>query len=320
MINGLMDFEGIPLETLISEFKSEIDEFTSVEKIKKDFIAFLSKNTSYTTSEEYLKWVLATFKTRLHNLIEEDGFKTAVNSKLTKEIPDFLKQYPHFENEFYDIIPDTLDKKHYNLKIWKIFSFELNFEGTGIIIAGFDKTNHYASLAVFNIYCNDHGKIITQEVESITNCEDPLIRIYALNEEAYAFITGVSTDFENYLKYSITNSFKEIKENIAWFLKNKNIEDTDNILSVLDLELKDSYDILEKIINNYKEDAIKDTSDACEFIPRQLICEFADSLIKLTALKQKLSLDLETVSSETDIALITKTDNFKWVKYTDEII
>jgi len=40
----------------------------------------------------------------------------------------------------------------------------------------------------------------------------------------------------------------------------------------------------------------------------------------LTALKQKLSLDLETVSSESDIALITKTGNLKWIKYTEETI
>ena len=62
------------------------------------------------------------------------------------------------------------------------------------------------------------------------------------------------------------------------------------------------------------------TSSCCEYLPRQLLCDLTDSLIKLTALKQKLSLDLETVSSESDIALITKTDNLKWIKYSEEII
>jgi len=55
-------------------------------------------------------------------------------------------------------------------------------------------------------------------------------------------------------------------------------------------------------------------------MPRQLLCDLADSLIKLIALKQKLSYDLETVSSENDIASITKSENLKWAKYTDEIV
>ena len=55
-------------------------------------------------------------------------------------------------------------------------------------------------------------------------------------------------------------------------------------------------------------------------MPRQLLCDLAGSLIKLTALKQKLSYDLETVSSENDIAVITKSENLKWAKYTDEIV
>ncbi|MDO5809802.1 MAG: hypothetical protein Q4Q37_01805 [Methanobrevibacter sp.] len=40
----------------------------------------------------------------------------------------------------------------------------------------------------------------------------------------------------------------------------------------------------------------------------------------LTALKQKLTPDLKTVSSESDNALITKAGNLKWIKYTEEII
>ena len=75
-----------------------------------------------------------------------------------------------------------------------------------------------------------------------------------------------------------------------------------------------------EIIKNFKLDGIEYTSHSCEYVPRQLLCDFADSLIRLRALKQKLSLDLETVSSESNMALITKTDNFKWVKYNKKIV
>ena len=50
-------------------------------------------------------------------------------------------------------------------------------------------------------------------------------------------------------------------------------------------------------------------------MPLPIICSLADYLIKITALKQKLSSELETVSSETDIAIVTKVNNFKWEKH-----
>ena len=66
------------------------------------------------------------------------------------------------------------------MKLWEIFSFELSFEGTGIIFAGFDTNNHYSSISVINIHCNDKGNIISEDVESLVNLKKPLIRVYAI--------------------------------------------------------------------------------------------------------------------------------------------
>lgn len=320
MFNGLMDFEGVPMETLIGEFKENIQEFEDIKTTQKEFLKFLKDNTPHTPITEYLPEILLPFKDRLYNLIEEDGFKNAVNSKPLKEVPEFLKKYHNFDNEFHDLIPEGLDKKTYNLRIWRMFSYELDFEGTEVIIAGFDKKNHYGSLSVFNIYCNDNGQIISRDIETIENCQDPFIRVYAMNEEAYAFITGISYDFENYIMNHVDNTNKEIIHYMEYYLNKKNIENATDIIETLRSELDLRFIDLSSSINNFKLNSIEYTSSCCEYLPRQLLCDFADSLIKLTALKQKISLDLETVSSESDIALITKSDKLKWIRYTEEIV
>lgn len=107
---------------------------------------------------------------------------------------------------------------------------------------------------------------------------------------------------------------------MEWYLENENIDKKEKIMSVLKNELNGTYNDLNKYIDFFKLDILNYTSNSCEYLPRQILCNLADSLIKLTALKQKLSIDLETVSSENDIALITKVNNLKWVKYTNEII
>jgi hypothetical protein len=320
MINGLMDFEKVPIETLIGEFKSQVKGFRSVEKVKDDFLKFLSKNTPYTFRDDYLAKILIKFKDRLCYEILDDGFDEAISNKPSKEIPPFVKKYHNFDEEFLDIIPESYDKPLFNLKIWEIFSHELSLEGTGIIFAGFDKAHHYPSLFVINVYCNDYGNIIYEEVESYVNCEEPLIRVYAINEEAYSFMTGVSDDFEIHIKNHIKETNEEIVENMKWYLENENITETEKILTNLKTELDNSYIELSITINDFKLDMLEDTYDSCEYLPRQILSELANSLIKLTALKQKISLDLETVSSENDILLITKPYNVKWLKFTEEIV
>ena len=54
MINGLMDFENIPLETLICEFINKYKDFESIEKLKNDFIEYISKNTNHTSIDNYI--------------------------------------------------------------------------------------------------------------------------------------------------------------------------------------------------------------------------------------------------------------------------
>ncbi len=320
MINGLMDFENVPLETLIKEFKENINDYKNIREIRDDFIKFLSKNTKYTSMENIIKEKLISFKTKLTKTINKYGFDETINNKEYTIIPDFLKKYSNFKNEFKDIIPEGYEKNEYNITIWEIFSYSLNFEGSSIIIGGFDKIQHYPSLFVFNLYCNDNGEIIWHEVESIENCEQSLIRIYAINDEAYTFITGISPDFEENIAQYIKNSNRNIITDIEQRLKNENIESPNRITKIFEEIINIEYSDFNEYVSNLKSESVNFTSNLLDFLPRWLLCNFADNLIKLTALKQQISLDLETVSSESDILLFTKSDKPKWIKYNNEIL
>ena len=70
-------------------------------------------------------------------------------------------------------------------------------------------------------------------------------------------------------------------------------------------------------IEKFKYDSIDETSKSTEYLPKLIHWDLANHLIKLTALKQKLSSDYETVSSETEIAFVSKPNNFEWVQKKD---
>ena len=63
-------------------------------------------------------------------------------------------------------------------------------------------------------------------------------------------------------------------------------------------------------IQNSNHNTLKSNEDS----PNELLCDLANYLIQLTVLKQKLFADIETVSIETDVGLLTKSDYFKWME------
>lgn len=226
MFNGKVDFEDLSMETLIGLFKKNVDfkELGSIENIKNEFINFISKITKYTSVNKYLEEVIERFKEELTFKISKSSFEKVIESKKREKIYSYVKEYENFEYEFFDIIPNGKDKKRYNQIIWEIFCHDLYFEGTGVIFGGFDMTHNHPSYFEINLHCNDNGNIIYDEIASKVNFKKPLIRVFAMNEEAYTFITGVNYKFQNHMVEYVEDSNKRIINNIRFFLENNNVK------------------------------------------------------------------------------------------------
>ncbi len=83
------------------------------------------------------------------------------------------------------------------------------------------------------------------------------------------------------------------------------------ITSICNSILNKESEFLSTSIEKYKIDALNITSESLEYLPHTILCDLAEYLIQLTGLKQKLFSELETVSIETDVELITKSKCFK---------
>lgn len=234
-------------------------------------------------------------------------------------IVSFVENYPDFDDEFFDIIPEDRNKQEFNLIIWEIFCYELSFDGTGVIFAGFDIDNDFPSFFEINIHCNDNGEVIYGEVDSKINCEVPYLKVFAINEEAYAFITGVNSNFEIFLKDYIDDSNNAIVKNIRNILEKENIECIDIIIDICKTAINNGYSNLTEYFHDYIVNSIEFTSFTIEYLPHWLLCDLADYLIQLTALKQKISSEIESVCMEADVTLMTKYCGLKWVKYNNRV-
>lgn len=317
MFNGNADFENFSMETLISKFTNTADfeKLETIEKVKDEFLRFLSLNTQSTDVNEYLEDILYYFKEDLISKIDSNGFEEVIGNARRKKVLPFIKDYSNFSGEFLDIIPDDVDKQEVNHIIWEMFCHELSFDGTGVIFAGFDIGHDFPSFFEINIHCNNHGEIVYEEVDSRVNCHNPYLKVFAINEEAYTFITGVNSNFEEDLKEYVVKSNKIIIENIRNLLEKENIDEIDKIIDICNFVVNEGYSDLHEYVADYKMGAVEFTSVSIEYLPRWLLCDLADYLIQLTALKQKISSEIESVSIDADVTLMTKYDGFKWVKY-----
>lgn len=189
MINGNMEFENIPIITIINEFKNKTDfsKLKTIEDIKDSFLSFVHNYSQTSDFEEYLSYIVDDFKQTLYLEIEEDGFDKLISTKKRKEIYPFIKKYSKFNSEFNDIIPENKDREKYRKILWEIFSYDLRYAGTGIIIAGHNIDSPYPSFFELNIHFNDKKEVIFEEIESKIDFEETIIRIYAINDEGYDF-------------------------------------------------------------------------------------------------------------------------------------
>lgn len=322
MINGNMEFENIPIETIINEFKSKtnFEELKTIEEIKNEFLKFTHNYAPKSDFEEYISYVVEDFKEALSLEIEENGFDKIISTKKRKEPYPFIRKYSKFNDEFCEIIPKKKEKEKYNEILWEIFSQELKYSGTGIIIAGYNPDSPYPSFFELNIHCNDEKEIIYEELESKIDFQETIIRIYAMNQEGYSFFTGFNEEFLEYIRGYINETNDEIIHRLKSKLHQENITPVEKILTITTHILNEEYSDLNNEVNIFRINAIEDTSKSIEFIPNNLLCTLADEIIRLTGIKQKISSEEEYVSIKSHISLITKPQGFKWVKLDKDIV
>jgi hypothetical protein len=270
--------------------------------------------------DEYLKNALKSFKNDLKLDIFQYGFDNVIEDRKRKEICPFIKKYSNFDDEFGDIIPENHDKWEYTQIIWEIFSFELQYKSTGIVLAGFNLKSHYPSFFEIELYFNDDGKIIYEILDHAIDSKEPIIKVFAINEEAYTFITGVNEDFIEFMLKYISDANDSIVENVRLDLEEEDVENPDKILEILKKAQNKEYSQISKHIRNFRLNTLEYTTYSIENLPEWLICLFADLLIRLTAVKQKTSSEIESVSIDSDILIMRKNVGLKWIKNYEEIL
>lgn len=346
MTYNLSNFSSIPLETLIKEFRNEINgELKTVLHFKNCFEEFLNKLLENSNHISSFQEILSKFINNITNDIEHVNnsmFEDIVNNIASKVNYDDLKDYyediiekiNQSESEINNLIPENMGeskKAKFLENLKKFIIFKLFIEPyIGIVIAGFDDDKLFPSYIEFKITYLYENKFILKVNKKHDDNGNPVdiydnkgnqvhVRPLAQGDVINTFLGSI----DEYTEYQIINYFdkihidyidkleKAMKNNPK--LKDKQDEVLDEINKVYkgnQLLTKD----FESFLNELKKQHSKPILESIGALPKEELSNLAESLIKITSIKRKVQDDLETVGGPIDVAIITKGDGFIWTK------
>lgn len=188
---------------------------------------------------------------------------------------------------------------------------------SGIVFAGFGNDEYYPSILAFDVFGflgNKVRKIFNITKSSVSS--DANVIPYAQDQEVQLFLKGCYDDLLIHGQQTYANCHDETLSQVQIVLQESlSVELASELFEKIKVNTEGYIPTAEASVNsfinmNYNQKVMSMLS----FLPKQELAYMAESLVNLTAFKRKVSDDHETVGGPIDVALISKTDGFIWVK------
>jgi len=341
MIYGSASFMGIAWETIIKCYRDDLKD-KSFEKLKdyeNDFINYLARFPHFTDEnmknylesrcyivnseildffidELYVKFIdteniklsqidevfneaLKSIKEKFENIDDEKhinldcGFIDSNMELIKDNIKAVFEEYSLSDKQIEAIV--SILKLHFQKCVW-IDDY------TGIVIAGYGDREIFPSLCEFYASGKLRNSLIYfgNRINQIGTNLTATIIPFSQTEMVHQFAYGIDPDFSEKIMDKINIILKSLKP----------IENDPE-----DEKKKAVFDLMAEYLDEIKNIAFKNPIiDIVHSMEKYELVSMAEAMVNLTALKRHVSDDDESVGGPIDVALITKSDGFIWIK------
>lgn len=220
------------------------------------------------------------------------------------------EQFEHLDAHFRDRIKSIVRKL--------LLSNELSPGRTGLVVAGFGTDEIFPTLVSFEMEGVIGGGLKFNETE---RCDidrsgpRAFIKPFAQKEMVERFLYGLDGGTQS----EIEQFAKETVGTIATRVLDR-IETSDT--AALEELREGAREAEEAFIKNLRDQAFtlivdrsrRSVEDMIEFMPKPELAKMAEALVELTSIKRKVSVGLETVGGPVDVAVISRSEGFVWIK------
>lgn len=225
---------------------------------------------------------------RIHQYLDPYGVDAATCQRLHRIIVDALSRIPHFGGF------------------------------AGVVIAGYEPGALYPSICHYRVAGFVAGKLCRSpaHVMTISDQNTALLMPFAQREMVTAFMEGIDPVLAQNILSLFRGSLEAVQSSV--------IDAASQYLTATqsaDLRTK-LRDVPERIttrlddtISQFRGDVYANpVIEALGFLPKAELANAAEALVNLTAFRRRVTLDLETVGGDVDVAVISPGDGFVWIK------
>lgn len=186
---------------------------------------------------------------------------------------------------------------------------------SGVVIAGFGEDEFFPTLVQATTEGVIAGKVkhdIRRTVDIARDGTSAQIVPFAQSEMVTRFMEGVDPTFLEYLQDSMGETSRQL---VMEVLDSMGIECSDEeAKTVREAAVNQADRFLQQAADVRKRKFVAPIMNIVEHLPKEELAEMAEALVNLTALKRRVSLDLETVGGPIDVAVVSKGDGLIWTR------
>ena len=226
--------------------------------------------------------------------------KDILNELLTsKSCPDDFLQ--NFTKSLYCIIVSTV---------------HVYLVNTEIIFWGYGEEDLFPSYFSFEISAAFDGRIkYTNKSEYVvSNINNACVEPFAQTDVANTVIRGIDDELRNVFYSSYNDSITVLRDEIISQLDSAGAPEALK-QALLKIDLDNYTKLYVEGMNQYiQENYIKKLVNTVSYLSKEDLADMAESLVRMTYLKRRITSEEESVGGPVDVAVITKGDGFVWLK------
>lgn len=352
MIYNDASFMGTPWEVIFKLFRKEQGSTArqTVKEYVEGFIDFIQSHNYFSNEENEMQYFTSELSTYYYRVMEQvnekkedddeksirDMLLTAMN-EIKQEcreegVCDSLSKYTAAEISSYgkQVFKDLTDLCEANQLpvdmtdqwiegFYEYIRSRLFWKGTGLVFVGFGEKDIYPTLYPVYIsgFFDRHFRYFHDEdnCEVISNHNSACVCPFGQKDVMITMMKGVAPSIYNLTIYQLRESImQERMKTIDCLEKNgvpqKVIEQIAN-MDISDIE--NEFD--EKITTFINEEYVNGIVDAVESFNIEDMTNMAESLVSMTNLQRHISSSEESVGGPIDVAVITRSEGFIWIKH-----
>jgi hypothetical protein len=190
-------------------------------------------------------------------------------------------------------------------------------DDSGVIIAGFGDKEIFPYLYGMRVdgLVRDILKVkLTREVK-IGIDRSSSVNSFAQGEMVSRFMEGIDPGYSDYLEIALPEMLKKFAEKIVDTHVPGSVQKKEAIKRGVVRSGVNMISGFENDAKNFRKEKFVDPVMAIvDILAKEDLAEMAESMVKITSLKRRVSPELETVGGPVDVAVISKVDGFVWIK------